>query len=147
MELRSHTIDELSVGQRAFTQKTITDADILMFAAVSTDNNPAHINEEYARQTVFKRRIAHGFLTAGILSAVLGQQLPGPGCVFVGSTLRFKAPVYAGDTILAVVEVKEIVPEKNRVVMRTYAKNQDGVIVVDGEATLSPQKKKHHVEV
>lgn len=142
MEYANHTIEQIQPGDRAFVQKTITEADILLFAAVSTDNNPAHINAAYAKQTRFKRPMAHGMLTAGLVSAILGGQLPGPGSVYVAQTLKFLAPVYAGDTLLATAEVVHVDREKNRVKLRTTVSNQEEVQVLDGEATISPPKKR-----
>lgn len=142
MEFDTHTVSEMKPGDRAFVQKTITEADILMYAAVSTDDNPAHINAEYAKQTRFQRPMAHGMITAGLVSSILGCKLPGPGSIYVSQTLQFLAPVYAGDTLLAVAEVVRIDAEKNRVVLRTSVTNQESVMVLDGEAMVSPPKKK-----
>ncbi|HOJ49222.1 MAG TPA: MaoC family dehydratase [Spirochaetota bacterium] len=136
------TVDNIKVGDKAAIRKTITEADILMFAAVSTDANPAHIDEEYAKNTIFKKRIAHGALTSSLVSAVLGMKLPGPGTIYISQTSKFLAPVYIGDTITAIVEAKEVNTEKNRVVFRTYCENQEGKIVMDGEAVVMPPKKK-----
>jgi len=142
VEYANHTIEQIHPGDQAFVQKTITEADILLFAAVSTDNNPAHVNAAYARQTRFGRPMAHGMLTAGLVSAILGGQLPGPGSVYVAQTLRFLAPVYAGDTLLATAEVVHVDREKNRVKLRTTVTNQEEVRVLDGEATISPPKRR-----
>jgi len=142
MEYANHTIEQIQPGAQAYVQKTITEADILLFAAVSTDNNPAHINAAYAKQTRFERPMAHGMLTAGLISAILGGQLPGPGSVYVAQTLKFLAPVYAGDTLLAIAEVVHVDREKNRVKLRTTVTNQEEVEVLDGEATISPPKKR-----
>ncbi len=142
MSLVGHSINEIKEGDSAFIQKTITDADVLMFAAVSTDNNPAHINEEHMKTTFFKKRIAHGALTSSLVSAVLGMQLPGFGTIYVSQISKFKAPVFIGDTIKAIVEVTELNIEKNRVIFRTYCENQEGKIVMDGEAVVMPPKKK-----
>jgi 3-hydroxybutyryl-CoA dehydratase len=142
MELVGLSINEMKVGDQASIQKTITEADILMFAAVSTDNNPAHINEEYAKGTFFKKRIAHGAMTSSLISAVLGMKMPGAGTIYVSQLSKFTAPVYIGETITAIVEVKELNTEKNRVIFRTYCENQDGKVVMDGEAVVMPPKKK-----
>lgn len=134
------SITEMSIGQSASTAKTITEADILLFSAVSTDINPAHIDEEYSKGTLFGGRIAHGMLSAGLISAVLANQLPGPGTIYVGQTLKFKAPVKAGDTVKATVTVKELNVERNRVVLDTVC-TVNGKVVIEGEATMMPPKK------
>ena len=113
----------------------MTEADILLFAAASGDNNAVHINEEFARTTVFKGRIAHGMLSASVISAALAGRLPGPGTVYLGQNLRFKAPVRPGDTVHATVTVKELQPEKSRVVMSTVC-TVGGKVVIDGEAVV-----------
>lgn len=136
----SYSVEELQVGQSASIAKTITEADILMFAAVSTDINPAHLNEEYAKTTMFGGRIAHGMLTAGLVSAVLGNELPGYGTIYLGQTLKFKAPVRPGDTVTATATVKEINVAKNRVVLDTVC-TVAGKVVLEGEATMMPPKK------
>ena len=138
MEL-GYTIDQLHVGQSATIGKTITEADILLFAGVSGDVNPAHLNQEYAEQTMFKGRIAHGMLSAGLVSAVLGTKLPGFGTIYLSQTLKFKAPVKIGDTVNATLMVKEIVAEKNRVVLETVCKVKD-TVVLEGEAVVLAPK-------
>ena len=135
------TIEELHVGQSAEVSKTITETDIYLFAGITGDFNTVHVNEEYAKTTVFKRRIAHGMLTAGLISHVLGMKLPGPGAVYLKQEVRFLAPVHAGDTITARAEIMEVITGKNRVVMRTTCTNQAGVTVLEGEAVMSPWKK------
>lgn len=142
MELIGVSIDEIKVGDKAGIQKTVTEADVILFAGVSTDQNPAHINEEYAKGTFFKKRIAHGAMTSSFVSAVLGMKLPGAGTIYISQLSKFMAPVYIGDTITAIVEAKEINKEKNRVVFRTYCENQEGKVVMDGEAVVMPPKKK-----
>lgn len=140
MSLIGVTIDNIKVGDQAKIQKTITEADIILFAGVSTDQNPAHINEEYAKTTMFKKRIAHGAMTSSLVSAVLGMKLPGAGTIYMSQLSKFLAPVYIGDTITAIIEAKEIITEKNRVVFKTYCENQDGKVVMDGEAVVMPPK-------
>ena len=135
------TIDELVLGETAEFTKTITEADIILFAGVTGDLNPAHINEEYAKNTFFKTRIAHGILQAGFISAAIGMKLPGPGTIYMKQELNFRAPVHIGDTVTARVEVSQIDAEKNRVVLKTTCSNQEGEIVLDGEALVSPPKK------
>ena len=134
------TIDELKIGETQQFAKTISESDVYQYAGITGDLNPAHINEEYASTTFFKTRIAHGMLTAGFISAIIGTRLPGPGTIYIGQNLSFKAPVRIGDTIAASVEVTEIIEEKNRVKMKTTCVNQDGIVVLDGEAFVSPPK-------
>ena len=134
------TIDALNIGDRAEFAKTISESDVYLYAGITGDLNPAHINEPYAANTFFKTRIAHGMLPAGFISAVIGTKLPGPGTIYVSQTLYFKAPVLFGDTITASVEVVEINTEKNRVRPLAACKNQNGVTILDGEALVSPPK-------
>ncbi|MEM8590636.1 MAG: MaoC family dehydratase [Pseudomonadota bacterium] len=129
-------IEDLSVGMSASFQKTVTEADIVLFAGVSGDTNPVHINEEYAKKTFFKGRIAHGMLGAAYISTVLGTRMPGPGAVYVSQNLRFRAPVRAGDTVTARVTVAEIVLEKGRALMNTMVTVGD-TVVIEGDATVS----------
>lgn len=123
------------VGQTASVARTISESDVYLFAGITGDQNPAHTNEEYAKTTHFKTRIAHGMLSAGLISAVLGMHLPGPGTIYTGQTLKFLAPVHIGDTITATAEIKSLDLERNRVVLTTTCTNQEGVVVVTGEAT------------
>jgi 3-hydroxybutyryl-CoA dehydratase len=131
---------ELNVGDHAQFSKTISETDIYLFAGITGDMNPAHINEEYARGTFFERRIAHGMLPAGFISNVLGTLLPGPGTIYMKQSLTFRAPVYIGDTITARVEVIEVNVEKNRARLSTTCTNQADTLVLDGEALVSPPK-------
>ena len=134
------TIDELKIGDSAEFAKTVTESDIYLYAGVTGDFNPAHLNEEYAKKTFFKTRIAQGMLTAGFVSGLLGVGLPGPGTVYIRQEVDFLAPVHIGDTITARVEIVEIMGDKNRVRVKTYSTNQDGTKVMDGEAIVSPPK-------
>lgn len=127
--------EDLHLGQTARFSKTITEADILMFAAVSGDTNPVHIDAEHAAGTMFKQRIAHGMLSAGLISAVLGTRLPGPGTIYMGQTLKFRAPVKIGDTVTAVVEVTALDPAKRRATLSTTCL-VGGKPVIEGEATV-----------
>jgi 3-hydroxybutyryl-CoA dehydratase len=136
------TITQLKVGDMAESAKTISEADVYLYAGITGDFNPTHVNEEYARNTYFKTRIAHGMLTAGLISAVLANQLPGPGTIYLKQELSFLAPVMIGDTITARVEVIEILQEKNRIRFKTTCSNQKGNVVLDGEALISPPKLK-----
>ena len=135
------TIDQLQIGDTAELSKTVSESDIYQFAGITGDFNPAHINESYAEKTFFKTRIAHGILSAGFISAVIGTKLPGTGSIYIKQTLSFLAPVRIGDTITARVEVIEIVEGKNRVRLKTICLNQEGTQVLDGEAVVSPPKE------
>lgn len=126
----------LKVGDKASMAKTVSEHDVYTFAGVTGDFNPVHIDTEFAKKTMFKERIAHGMLGAGFISAVLGTALPGANTIYMGQELSFKAPVKIGDTVTATVEVIELIPEKNRVICRTTVTNQDGVLVIDGKATM-----------
>ena len=132
-ELGGYDLDDLRVGMSATFAKTITEADIVLFAAVSGDNNAVHVNAEYAATTIFKTRIAHGMLSASVLSAAIANKLPGPGSIYLSQNLRFVAPVRAGDTVHAVIVVKEIVSERSRVLLGTDC-TVNGVVVISGEA-------------
>lgn len=134
------SIEELKVGDRAEFTKTIAESDIYLYAGITGDLNPAHINETYAAKTFFKTRIAHGMLLGGFISSILGNHLPGPGTIYIRQELNFLAPVRIGDTITAKAEVAEIIDEKNRVRLKTTCVNQDGTLVLDGEAIVSPPK-------
>lgn len=139
--MEGKTIHDMAVGDSEEFSKTVSEADIYSFAGVSGDFNPAHINEEYASNTFFKKRIAHGMLSAAFISTVLGTRLPGAGAVYMKQELSFLAPVYIGDTITARAEVVDINREKNRVTLKTTCSNQDGTVVIDGVALMSPKKK------
>ena len=134
------TYGQLEVGDSSEFSKTISEADVYLYAGISGDLNPAHINEVYAQGTFFKNRIAHGMLTAGFISAVIGMQLPGPGTIYMGQSLEFLAPVRIGDTVTARVEVLEKIDEKKRVRLRTTCINQDGTKLISGEALVSPPR-------
>jgi len=134
------TMSQISVGQSASFTKTITETDVYMFAGVTGDLNPAHLNEEYAKDTMFKGRIAHGMLGAGLISAVLGMYLPGPGTIYMKQDLKFLAPVRFNDTITATCTVKEKIEDKGRLVMECIVTNQDGTQVIVGEALVMPPK-------
>jgi 3-hydroxybutyryl-CoA dehydratase len=116
--------------------KTITEADIVLFAAVSGDNNAIHINEEFAAGTIFKGRIAHGLLSASVISAAIANKLPGPGSIYVSQSLRFRAPVRADDTVRAIVTVKEMIPVRFRVLLATVC-TVGGLVVIEGEALVA----------
>lgn len=139
-EIDGYDIEDLAPGMSATFAKTITEADIVLFAGASGDNNAVHINEEFAQQTMFKGRIAHGMLSASVISAAIAGRLPGPGTVYLGQNLRFKAPVRPGDTVHATVTVKELIPEKGRVSLTTVC-TVNGAVVIDGEALVMPTSK------
>ncbi len=128
-------MNSYTVGQSASITKTVSETDVYLFAGITGDLNPAHTDEEYAKGTRFKTRIAHGMLSGGLISAVLGMKLPGPGTIYTGQTLKFLAPVRIGDTITATAQIKELDPVKHRAVLTTTCVNQDGVTVTAGEAT------------
>ena len=132
--------EDLFVGQSASFSKTITEADIVLFSGVSGDFNPIHVNEEYAKTTMFKARIAHGMISGAFISSVLGMKLPGPGCIYVSQSMKFKAPVFIGDTVKALVEVVGLVPERKFVNFKTTCWVHSK-LVVDGEATLMVPSK------
>jgi len=140
VKMKGKTIVHLEVGQSASYERTVTETDVVLFGGISGDLNPAHFNETYAKDTMFKGRIVHGMLTASYFSTVLGTQLPGPGTIYLGQELKFTKPVRFQDTIKAVVTVTEVLLEKNMVKLETIAYNQHGDIVVKGLATVMPPK-------
>jgi len=139
--VKGKTIDELKVGDSAQITKTITENEINLFAKAIGDFNPVHLDEAFAQKTQFKGRIAHGALSLGFISAILGNILPGHGAIYLSQEVKFLAPVRIGDTLTARVEVMELIPEKNRVKFRTNCMNQEGKIVVDGTAWAMPPRK------
>ncbi len=132
-ELSGYSIEEIEPGMTAVYARTVTEADIVAFAGVSGDDNPVHLNQDYAATTMFKGRVAHGMLSVGYISAAIGTRLPGPGCVYLNQSLRFKAPVRVGDTVTARVTVTEVDRARNRVKLSTVCTVGDKV-VIDGEA-------------
>jgi len=135
------SIDEIAMGEKASVTRTISEADVLQFADLTGDRNPVHIDEEYARQSMFGMRIAHGSFTTALISGVLGMQLPGLGTIAYESRCRFRYPVYFGDTITATVEAVEKNQAKNLVKFKCSWTNQSGVVVADGEAVVMPPRK------
>jgi 3-hydroxybutyryl-CoA dehydratase len=125
-----------NAGDKAEITKTIDEADIQAFAEVTGDHNPIHLDDEFAKTTRFKRRIAHGMLSASLISAVLANKLPGEGSIYLGQTLEFRAPVFPGDEVTARVTVKEIREDKSIVKLETICVNQRDEIVIRGEATV-----------
>ena len=138
--MEGYTISRLSIGQSASSSKTISEYDVYAFAGITGDLNPAHINQEYAASTRFQGRIAHGILSAGLISAAIGMQLPGPGTIYLGQTLSFRAPVHIGDTITATVTVTAIDMDKGCVELETLCTNQAVVPVITGSAKVMPPK-------
>ena len=127
---------EISVGQSASLSKTISESDVYTFAGITGDLNPAHVNEEYARQSRFGGRIAQGLLSAGLISAAIAMKLPGPGTIYLGQTIKFLAPVRIGDTVTATVKVLSIDAARRRAVLETTCHNQKDALVITGEATV-----------
>jgi len=126
----------LKTGDKTSRSLTIDDDTIRAFAEVTGDTNPVHLDDEYAAGTRFGRRIAHGMIAAGLISATLANELPGPGTVYLNQTLKFKLPVYPGDTVTATVEVLSVRPDKPIVTLSTVCTNQDGKVVLEGEAVV-----------
>ena len=141
MELKGKSIDQLKVGDSAEWSRTVTEDDIKLFAEATGDFNPVHLDQTYAEKTFFKGRIAHGLLSLGYISTLLGNILPGHGTIYLSQEVKFLAPVRIGDTITARVEVMELNPEKNRVKFKTICFNHEGKIVVDGAAWVMPPKR------
>ncbi|NQU30354.1 MAG: MaoC family dehydratase [Anaerolineae bacterium] len=126
----------IKVGDSASLTKTFSDQDVRSFAEMSGDKNPVHLDDEFAAQTQFKKRLVHGILTAGLISAVLGTELPGPGSIYLSQSINFRAPVFIGDTITATATVVKMREGKPIVTLETVCKNQDEVVVLKGEAVL-----------
>ena len=137
--INGYDYEDLEVGTASFA-KTISEADIVLFAGASGDHNAVHIDEEFARTTPFKGRIAHGMLTASVISAAIAGRLPGAGTIYLGQNLRFKAPVRPGETVQATVTVKELMAEKRRVVLSTVC-TVGGRVVIDGDALVMPTSR------
>ncbi len=131
---RQHKFEEIQVGDSGQVTKTVTETDVILYAGITGDNNPVHINEIEAKASRFGQRLVHGMLTAGFISAVLGTCLPGKGAIYMGQTLKFLRPVHIGDTVTAIGEVIAKNEDKRQITMRTTVVNQDGKMVIDGEA-------------
>ena len=134
-------IEEIEIGMQRELRKQITDRDIALFAEVSTDRNPVHLDDAYARETIFAGRIAHGMLTAGLISAVIGEQLPGHGTVYMGQSLKFLAPVRPGDTVLTRVEVTAVDHAKRRVTLDCVCTVGDTKVLKGEAQVLAPSRK------
>ena len=135
------SINNLSIGEKAEFSKTISESDVYLYAGITGDFNPIHINKEYAKNTFFKKRIVHGMLIAGFISTVIGTKLPGCGSIYISQQLNFINPVYIGDTITTYIEIIEILLGMNRVKLKILCVNQNGLIVLDGNGVVSPPKK------
>lgn len=133
--LSSIPIEKIEIGMRVSYSQTITDADIKAYAGLSGDHNPVHVNQEYAEESRYGKRLAHGLMSVGFFSALFGMRLPGPGCVYVSQNTQFKRPVYINDTVTAVAEVTDVCLKKKRVFFSTncYVKNK---IVISGDAEI-----------
>lgn len=138
--------DALEVGQTASYSKTVSERDVQLFAEVSGDHNPVHLDAAYAAETMFKERIAHGMFSGALISAAVACELPGPGTIYLGQSMRFTAPVKLGDTLTVRLEVLEKLP-KFRVRMATRVFNQNDELVVDGEAEILAPRKQQTVEL
>ena len=138
--MKGLTMQEIHLGDSAPFSKTITEADITLFAGISGDFNPPHMNAVGAASGMFGQRIAHGMLSAGFISNVLGNYLPGPGTIYMGQELKFVKPVFIGDTVTATATVVERIEEKNRLKLETVVTNQNGDVVIKGMATVMPPK-------
>ena len=132
---------DLKVGQSAEVVHTVTEDDVKAFGDLSGDYNPLHFNEEWAKETIFGGRIAHGLLTASFISTAIGMKLPGPGDIYMSQSMKFLGPVRIGDTITTRVEIVDLNDEKRRITLRTLCTNQDGKTTLDGEALVALMKK------
>ena len=130
-----------AIGTQATLSRTITEDDILLFALVSGDHNPIHLDAEYAEKSLFGKRIAHGFLIGSLISAVLGNDMPGPGSIYLGQTLKFLAPIHIGDTVTVTVKVVELREDKRIITLHTNCTNQHGTLVLSGEAIVKYAKE------
>jgi 3-hydroxybutyryl-CoA dehydratase len=134
-------IEDIEIGMLRWLRKEITDHDIQMFAEISTDRNPVHLDEDYAQATIFEGRIAHGMLTAALISAVIGEQLPGHGTVYLGQSLKFMAPVRPGDVVYAEVKVSAIDHARRRVTLETHCRVGDTVVLKGEALVMAPSRK------
>ena len=139
-QLHGHYFEDIRIGMSAIYSKTITDADILLFSGVSGDTNPLHLDQDFAASTMFKSRIAHGMLSASLISTIFGTKLPGPGCVYLSQNLRFKAPVRSGDTVQAQATVREILPERHWVKFDCICR-VGNTVVIEGDALIMVQSR------
>lgn len=138
--MKGKTVQEIKTGDAAEFTKTIAESDVYLFAGITGDLNPAHVNEVEASKTRFETRIAHGMLVSSFISTVLGMYLPGPGTIYLSQEVRFTAPVKIGDTITARAEVTAVETEKRRVTLKTTVTKQDGTVAVEGQAVVMAPK-------
>lgn len=127
-------MSKFQIGQKASIEKAFTDEDVRTFATISLDNNPVHLNQDYAEKTMFKGRIVHGFLTGSLISAIIGTILPGEGTIYLNQTMNFRKPVRIGEIIKATVEIIGIREDKNILTLNTYCENEKGELVIEGSA-------------
>lgn len=140
--MKGKNINEINIGDEQHFSKTISETDIYNFAGIVGDFNPMHVNESYAQESMFKHRIAHGLISVGLISTVLGNYLPGEGTIYLNQTVRFLKPVFIGDTITAIVKVTSKDEIKNRIKLSTICINQNGEMIISGEAEVIPPKAK-----
>lgn len=133
--------EDIQEGMQASFSKTVTEADIVMFAGVTGDLNPVHVDAEFAAGTMFKQRIAHGMLSASFISTVIGTRMPGPGCIYVSQNVRFRAPVFIGDTITATATITGLKPEKNMVMLETVCTVGDKQVITGDAVVLVPRRE------
>jgi len=145
--ISNRTFDEITIGERCEHIRTVSGQDLILFAAVSGDLNPVHLDAEYAATTPFKGQIAHGMFTGALVSAALAMNLPGPGTVYLGQTLSFRKPVKVGDTLTVILEVTAKHERKNIVTLACTVTNQDGKVVANGEATVMAPAEKLTIKV
>lgn len=134
MKVKGKTINELILNEKICYKKIITNEDVLVFAGVTGDLNPIHLDEKYAQESIFGKKICHGMLIAGYISNVIGTQLPGPGTIYLSQNIKFKKPIYLNDTVSVEIVVKNIDYKKNTVTLQTNVKNQEDLLVIEGEA-------------
>lgn len=139
--MNSFSINEMKIGDFSEVKKVFTEREVLTFAEVTTDHNPAHVDKEYASKSMFKKQIVHGMFVGSLFSAIFGVDMPGLGSIYIKQSLKFTKPVYFGDEITAKATVKELMIERNRVVFDCIATNQNGDTVIIGEAVIMPPKK------
>jgi len=144
-KLVSRTYDELEVGEQGSFSKTLTERDIVLFGETSGDINPVHFDEDYARGTIFRQRVGHGMWSAGLISTCIGTIMPGPGSLYLGQTLEFKAAAKIGDVLTTVVTIREKLPKK-LLSIDCEVRNQDGDVIVSGEAKVVPPRKAKEIE-
>jgi 3-hydroxybutyryl-CoA dehydratase len=140
-QLKSKTFKELEIGDQGQFTKTVTERDIILFGETSGDVNPVHFDEAYASKTLFKGRIAHGMWSASLISTCIGTVMPGPGSIYLGQTLDFKLPVRLGDTLTALVTIDQKIDAKKLLIIDCVVSNQNGEVVVCGEAKVMPPRK------